>query len=207
MNIVGEGSPVRVTAHLSSPIIGMDRVMLDGPVAWAWVMLAKAEGRIVPAITAEYAPDFPLPFSQWMTEDTWGWCVSKGTEDCIGYTTVQIRRRPAVYAMARFAPDRSHHAGLGPFKARDVALPARIVPSITWHCLVTDKLELFRLLRSVTNISSRWRNGFGRVESWDVDESTLVDAWMDRPLPAVDGTRSVPVRPPYWHPSRMALCD
>ena len=206
MNITGNGEPTKIIAHLTSPIVGMDRIMLDGPVAWAWVVLAKGQGRIVPAITPTFAPDFPLPFCRWESNGAWGWCVSEGIEDVVSWTTVQIRRKPAVAAMARYTTDKKHHAGLGPFKARDVAMPGRIVKTITWEALVTDTTELQRLLGEITNLSARWRNGFGHVEKWQICPSANLNGWLNRPMPSPTGTRETPIRPPYWHPSRRALC-
>lgn len=206
MNIIGNGTPTTITAHLTSPIVGMDRIMLDGPVAWAWVVLAKGQGRTVPAITPTFAPDFPLPFCRWESNGTWGWCVSEGTEDVVSWTTAQIRRKPNVTAMARYTTDKKHHAGLGPFKARDVAIPGRVVKTVTWEALVTDTDELGRLLREVTNLSARWRNGFGQVSKWEMCRSADRDGWQARPLPSADGTREIPIRPPYWHPTRRTLC-
>ena len=207
MRTIGRGTPITITAHLTSPIVGMERVMLDGPVAWAWAMRAKKEGRPLPRITAEYAPDFPLPFARWDAQGAWGWCVSEGAEEVVSWTMIQVRRKPNTYAMSRFAKDKKHHAGIGPFKARDVTLPGRLVETIKWEALVTDEDELMMLLSSLTNISGRWHNGFGQVSHWDVERNPGArDGWMNRPLPSPTGTREIPIRPPYWHSSRMALC-
>lgn len=198
-------TPKTITAHLSSAIIDMDRIMLDGLLSWAYVELAKADGRHVPRITPQFAADFPLPLDRWEEHGTWGWCCSEGSEDVVSWTTVEIRRKPATDAMARYATDRKHHAGLGPMKARDTSLPGRLVRTITWEALVTDEAELERLLAAITCISARWRNGFGRVEKWTIEPSTNMDAWRRRPMPSPGGVLT-PIRPPYWHPTRKVPC-
>ena len=55
--------PVVVTAHLSTPTIGVDRwpMMLDAPLAWAWAERAKAAGTPLPPLTDGFAADFAGP--------------------------------------------------------------------------------------------------------------------------------------------------
>lgn len=194
-----------ITAHLSTPIVGMDRLMLDGPLSWAYAELQLQAGRHVPAITPSFAADFPLPLERWEEGGTWGWCCSQGVEDIIQWTTVQIRRKPATDAMTRYTRDRRHHAGLGPLKARDQSIQGRLVRTVTWEALVTDRAELERLLAVVTCVSARWRNGFGRVEKWVVETSRNPQGWRNRPMPHPGGIPT-PVRPPYWHQTRSVPC-
>lgn len=193
--------PLVVTAHLSTPVIGVDRapLMLDAPLAWAYADRAHGRGDRIPPITDTLAVDFPLPLARHDVGDTWVWCTSAGVVEIAAWTGVQIRRKPATDAMARFATDRKHHAGLGPYKARDTTLSAVLARTITWECLATDRDDLLDLLGHVVNLGGRHRNDFGHVESWTIAASTRPDGWMDRPMPP-----EYPARAPYWHPTRRA---
>ena len=198
------GHPLRITAHMSGPIVDMPLIILDGLLAWSWVELAKADRIPVPPISDRFAADFPLPLERWEEGGTWGWCCSAGIEDVIGYTSVEVRRKPATEAMARYSTAAKNHAGLGPTKARDTTLPARHARTVTWEALVTDQADLERLLGPLTNISARWRNGFGRVDRWLVEPGTP-DGWRQRPMPHPEG-QPRGVRAPYWHPTRQHPC-
>lgn len=193
--------PLTVTARLSTPIVGVDRhpVMLDAPLAWAYAERAKGRGEALPPLTASYAADFPLPLERHDAGDTWVWCTSQGRMAIRAWTGVQVRRKPATDAMSRYAPDRKHHAGLGPYKARDTTLSAVLADEIVWEALVTDKDELCDLLGHVVNLGGRHRNDFGHVSEWHIAASATPDGWRDRPMPP-----DHPARAPYWHPSRKA---
>lgn len=193
-----DSTPLIVVAHLTTPVIGLDQpFMLDGPLAWAWVDREKASSRSVPPLTAKHCPDFPLPLAQMETHGTWVWCTSQAELDVQAYTGIQIRRKPAVDAMARYAPDRKHHAGLGPQKARDTSLAAMLARTATWHVLCTDRPDLEDLLSRVTNLGGRHRNDFGHVDRWTIDTDPDSEAWRNRPWPDQYGSRA-----PYWHPTR-----
>lgn len=199
-------TPLEITATIDGLLLGYDRypVMLDAPLAWAANEYHITKGRPPAPLTATYAHDFPLPLARWEQGGTWGWCSSRATMDLVGYTGVQVRRKPAVEAMARYGRDRKHHAGLGPTKARNATLTAAMVRSVTWQADVTDRGMLERLLSYVTHLGARHRNGFGSVLEWRISEGQP-DGWQDRPMPYPDG---VPfgVRAPYWHPSRRHPC-
>ena len=190
-----------VVAHLSTPIIGVDRcaLMLDAPLSWAWMSRAKGRGERIPPITQTYAPDFPLPLARCDEYDPWIWCSSAGVLDVAAWTGVQVRRKPAVQEMARFSPDRRHHVGLGPYKARDTTLAAVLARSITWEIDCIDQADMEDLLGHVTNLGGRHRNNFGRVERWDISTSRAIEGWRARPMPPDEAARA-----PYWHPSRRA---
>lgn len=186
-----------ITAHLDAPIIGPPPI-LDGPLAWAWVQLEQAAGRTLPPITDTECPDADLPLGRWQHAGTWGWRVSAPAGDPAHHTAVEIRRKPAVIPMARYAPDREHHSGLGPMKARNTTLAATWYSTLSWHAEVTDRADLEALLSAITHLGGRHRNGFGHVTSWTVDDGPA-DGWSRRPMPP-----DHPARAPYWHPSRRA---
>ena len=197
---------ITVTAHLDTPSIGLDThpLMLDGPLAWAYAMHTKAHGGKLPAITAANAPDLPLPLATHHVGEVWVWATSRAALDAVAYTSVQVRRKPATGPMARFAPDRKHHAGLGPFKARDATLSATWITRADWVIECTDQPLLEALLTHITHLGARHRNGFGHVHRWTID-SGADRAWTDRPMPHPDGA-PCGIRAPYWHHTRRHPC-
>ncbi|GAA2182468.1 hypothetical protein GCM10009785_21900 [Brooklawnia cerclae] len=204
---MSEAQPMAITAFLTSAVVGLERgVILDGPLSYTWAALAAASGRPLPPIRDDFVAPIPMPFRRWEMGGTWGWCCSKGTEHILKWTAVEVRRKPATDAMAIFTDLAKHHAGLGPTKARNTTLSARIATTIRWDALVTDQAELHRLLAATTNISARHRNGFGQVVKWLVEPSHDTDGWRRRPLPAPGG-EMLPVRPPYWHRTTWAPCE
>ncbi|WP_207781875.1 hypothetical protein [Phytoactinopolyspora limicola] len=204
ITVASGGEPVVVTARLTEPIVDAERhpIMLDGPLAWAAAQLGMAPGPLTP----EHAPDMPLPLARWEDGDgVWGWCVSAAIYTPTRHTAVQLRRKPATAAMARYAPDRRHHLALGPHKARDTTLPAVWARYLVWHALTTDINQLADLLKPVTHIGKAHAAGYGRVTTWTVMPADAPDAWMARPLPDRAGILQG-VRAPYWHPTRRHPC-
>ena len=195
-------APLLVEAHLSTPVIGVDRqpMMLDAPLSWAYAARAGASGERLPALTNQFAADFPLPLDRWEQDAVWGWCTSRATWDIRQYVAAQIRRKPATDAMTRYTPLRKHHAALGPTKARDTTIDALLATSVSWRVLCTNRDDLENLLTLVTNLGGRVRNNFGHVTSWTITDDTDRDGWRDRPMPT-PGVE-IAVRAPYWHPSR-----
>ena len=193
-------SPVTIVARLGSIWVpGRSADCLDGPLAWAWATRAVAQGRELAALRNDLAPvDFPLPLGTWQAGDVWGWCVSRALPEIVGHTALNVRRKPATGPMGRFAPDRAHHAGLGPYKARDTTLSAVVAATITWHADVTDMDDLHDLLRHVTHLGARHRNGQGQVLDWTVTDGPP-DGWRDRPMPNGAGPHMLRPRAPYWH--------
>ena len=191
-----------VTAHLGTPVIGIDTraMMLDAPLSWAYAQQALAAGEELEPVTRQHAPDFPLPLARWEQAGTWGWCTSAGQLDIAAHVAAQIRRKPATHAMARYTADRANHAGLGPTKARDTTLAAVLATHITWQVLATDRADLEDLLALVTNLGGRHRNDFGHVSRWVIEPGHNPEAWRDRQMPPVAAARA-----PYWHPARRII--
>lgn len=198
-------TPMRVTAHLDTLMIEPTGMFgLDGPLAWGFVERAKAHQHKLPPLTPQFAPDFPLPLSRHDETDPWVWCTSQAHFDPAALVTVNVRRKPATQAMARYSDASKHHVGLGPYKARDMILPGMATPTVHWDILCTDTDELQDLLSYITHLGPRRRNGFGHITSWTIDTIPDPHAWTDRPMPHTDGTRIEQVRAPYWHHTRRA---
>ena len=194
--------PVTITATLGS--IGLPGArgadILDGPLAWAYATRAIGRGDRLPAMRNDLPPvDFPLPLDTWQDRDTWGWCVSRAHPDIAAHTAVQVRRKPATGPMARYATDAKHHAGLGPYKARDTTLTGTVARTVSWDALATDLDDLGDLLGHVTHLGARHRNGQGHVLAWTITPTNDTEAWRDRPMPDPAGAHTMRPRAPYWH--------
>lgn len=196
--------PVRVVARLATPVIGLDShpMHLDGPVSWgAYLAYISEHGHdALPPLSDDHVVDFALPLATWNMHGTWGWACSRAHYTPVGYTTVAMRRRPAVDEMARYAPDRRHHLAAGPMKARDTPLPATLVSEITWYALA-DPEPLAELLDRVLSVGRLGRHGHGRVLRWEVHPHDDREAWRDRVFPRPGGVPQS-IRAPYHHPKR-----
>lgn len=194
--------PVRITAHLDSLSVGLTEtpMMLDGPLSWVWWQL-QGSGRIAPG----QAPgDAALPLARWVEAGTWGWCVSRAHPQVEAHTAIELRRKPATDAMARYTTDKRFHPGLGPHKARDVTVAAAWVPRVWWDADTTDVDALHALLVDVTHLGAHAAVGYGRVSGWSI-EAGVRDGWRDRPMPT-EGGQLQRVRPPYWHHGDRVEC-
>ncbi|MFB9776148.1 hypothetical protein [Brevibacterium otitidis] len=184
--------PVTVTARLDSPVIEAGRwpIMLDSILAYARALTGD-----LPLLRLDTDPEIPLPLERWEDTTGWGWKVSQAHYRIAGYTTVEIRRKPAVEAMARYGDFKNHHLGLGPHKARDIRREAAWIHEMRWHAIATDVDQLVCLLTRVHGIGKHVSIGFGHVTDWQVSPSTDPAAWQDRGFKPGQRTR-----PPYWHP-------
>lgn len=216
-------TPVRVSARMAEPVVSFAQHpgALDGPAQYGAYTAATEAGAELPALSARWAVDFVMPVAAWCAPPSradvdarllaadgvavWGWACSRAVYDIDVDSVAQVRRRPAVREMARYAPDRKHHAGLGPMKARDTVYPATFSREVTWFALA-DPDGLLALLRRVTHLGAGRAAGNGRVLGWRVesDESAGV-RWRERPLPDVHGVPAA-IRAPCWHPSRRMPC-
>lgn len=196
--------PLTVTATLDTPSVGLveQPLMLDGPLAWAAAMAAHAAGETIEPITRDHAPDLDLPLARWHEHGTWGWCTSQATLDVASYTAVEIRRKPAVDAMARYTRERQHHAALGPHKARDTTVAAAWVRTAVWQVVATDPDRLAALLRHLTHLGRHRNLGLGHVTAWTITPGADPDGWRHRPMPGPGQPRRG-YRPPYHHPTRQ----
>src|SRR5690606_1102105 len=177
--------PVRVVARLTTPVINLDShpMHLDGPASWgAYLAYIAEHGHDALPPLSDDAVDFALPLATWNMHGTWGWACSRAHYTPVGYTTVAMRRRPAVDEMARYAPDRRHHLAAGPMKARDTPLPATLVSEITWYALA-DPEPLAELLDRVLSVGRLGRHGHGRARRWEGHPHDDREASRDRDFP------------------------
>lgn len=205
IHTTGDGHPYVIVAHLDRALsVGLVErpMMLDGPLVWAAAMVQTAAGRRPAPITREHAPDLELPLARWTCGTVWGWCTSQATLDVAAYTALEVRRKPATQAMARYTTSANHHAALGPHKARDSTVATTWVRSATWSALVTDPDELATLLAQITHLGARRGLGHGHVTRWTITPGGPATGWQHRPLPG-PGAPPRAYRPPYHHPTRQ----
>ncbi len=217
------GAPLRVVAHLAEPVVALAEhaAPLDGPLSWGAYVAATAAGLVLPPLTRDQVVDFRLPLAVWAAPApvgavvdplllgagglVWGWRCSRAQYEAAEHTSVDVRRKPPTGEMGRFTGERKHHVGLGPFKARAVALPAVTARMVWWHAL-GDADGVRDLLTHVTHLGRHARHGHGRVLRWEVQaDPDAAEGWRERPFPR-EGGRLEPVRAPYWHPSRLLPC-
>lgn len=190
---------MRVTAHVDSPVVGIDAwaTPLDGPLSWAYAMRAHDRGEQIPPppTASTEAADFPLPLERWERDGWWGWRSSRAHVDAPIHTAVEVRRKPATAPMSLWTSDAKHHTGLGPMKARNVTRAAIVARTIWWDVEATDADDLSNLLTFITHVGARHNAGCGHVSHWAIDD--IDGDWTDRDWPP-----SAACRAPYWHPSR-----
>jgi hypothetical protein len=225
--------PLRVTALMGEPIVYYgDGLHLDGPLSYgAYVEYVREHGDDLPPIGEEWAVDFDLPLSTWRCPPAdgesphprmlapdgtiWGWRCSAAQADWVAEGTHWLRKKPATDAMRRYTEAPSHNIGLGPMKAKNLPLPARLAFEVTWYAH-GDLQEVSRLLANVRHIGKLCGHGMGRVLDWVVDE--MGEDWscrglegrLMRRMPAAfssdaPGVLPLALRAPYHHRSRVAL--
>jgi CRISPR type IV-associated protein Csf3 len=217
-------TPLRVAAHVGEPIAGWDahRGHLDGPLSWgALVAWEEVHGRhSLPPMSPDSAADFALPLATWTRPapgpvhplaatcagDVWGWACSSAHYDVAAQTKVEIRRKPAAEAMARWTKERKHHISAGPLKARDGLVPAVVTSRVEWWCL-GEPDAIRNLLDRVTHLGRHTRHGNGRVLSWEIAEDNAArEQWRQRVFPDPAGAPDA-IRAPYHHLSRRMPCS
>jgi hypothetical protein len=200
-------SLLRVTAHMSAPIVSSEEIHLDALLIAARPGPGPCPTRSTPVAEITYPP-LPIPRvaygGQWVYACS-TWSLPPDAQGGLEHLTK--RRDPGdVHELSRpYTP--------GSGKGRDYMLPVPVVeaPSVSWLC-VGDRQGLRRLLRYVRAVGSMRRHGYGVVDRWEVtreDEGQCGDvlvrgAFARRWLPAAwcpgSPSEAGPVVPPYWHP-------
>jgi hypothetical protein len=221
-------TPFRVRAIMGEPVIySHDGMHLDGVLAWgAYIAHVREHGHdSLPSINAPWALDFDLPLAKWtrpvpdgaqvaprLLNDNgmlWGWCASAAVADWVTHGKIEVRKRPDIQRMMRYATSPSLHLGAGPHKAFDVPYPTSFAFTIEWYAR-GDRASCAEMLADVTHVGKKHKLGFGKVLRWDVEDmdddwSVAKDGVLTRRMPRDDG-RMAPIRAPYHHISRLAPC-
>lgn len=214
--------PMRIEAHMAEPIVYYgDGLHIDGVIAYAVFRdFPERTRRRIPNIqTVKWAQDFRLPLVRVsVSEDDplgWVWAASAVHAVWLAHTSVSVRKRPAVINHIVYSKDRKINTTQGTMKAWDLTFPAVITRRLVWWAR-GDIEEVRRLLTTYVHyLGKKTSLGNGKVLKWAVeaDEKDRSIQWADclcrrmprsfRPdLPASRG----PIRPPYYHPSRVTSC-
>jgi len=233
IQIIDDGYvPVRVTAHLTEPIVyALDGMHLDGILAAAaYRDLDERTRRRIPPLSADWVIDLRLPLARWAVDvgdapvpdgrllwkhsdgrEVWGWCASVEVAEWLGQGVAEVRKKPVLDEMRRYSEAKSAQINGGPLKGYNLRMPTAFARSVSWHAL-GDPVAIARLLdRHIGAIGKKRGHGWGTVARWEVeqidtDQSIARDGVLARRLPAQCGIVGRPVtgaiRPPYHHRSR-----
>lgn len=216
----GRWTPLRVTALLAQPVVGLPRdpLHLDGPIQWAAFQAALHAGAKLPPLPPGAWPhDYATPMATWTAPCTrpdpdpralgdggqaWGWACSAASYEAVRHDVAWVRRKPALAEMAHWTTAGRHHIGLGPRRAANVPHQAAWTCRIVWWCLA-DPQPLADMLRThVTHLGKLARHGWGHVLEWTVEtDEAATSKWRARDMPDADGSPAS-IRAPYWHDGR-----
>jgi hypothetical protein len=217
---------------MSEPVVySGDLLHLDGVIAFAaYRDLDDRTRRRIPPISSPWAVDLRLPLSRWFCPAPeegscdprllkegriWGWAASAEASAWAGRGVAEVRKRPPLDQMRRYASDRRVETGAGPLKAYDLVVPTVFAREVLWYAHgVRSEVERL-LVRHAPAIGKKRGIGYGTVLRWRVEACgedlsvVRADGTPARRMPASSGlvARAVraTIRPPYHHGSRV--CD
>jgi CRISPR type IV-associated protein Csf3 len=240
-----EHVPLRVVAHVTEPILyAGDGLHLDGILsAAAFEALDERTRRRMPPLSSPWAVDIDVPLARWgvdvgpdwsgdarllwkqkgggasrnrYSRTLWGWCASAVQAEWQQHGTAEIRKRPELDQMRRYAKDRTADISSGPMKAYDLAFPTVFAPTLTWYALGDGARVLELLRRHIVAIGKKTRLGYGTVARWEVERVEAdwsiagPDGRLVRRMPRESGMVGQhsygAIRPPYHHASRLVEC-
>lgn len=210
--------PLQVVAHLRSPAVMREPILLDGVLIGGLGAQLGAEREDGWACPEEvYAADLPL--ARVPGEYGWWWAASQASFQGPEEVTHAHRRMPLNF-YERWTSAASTNAASGPDKS--LRSPLFYRPSmlrVVWTC-VGDPDAIARILSWVMGIGHRTTDGFGQVERWEVlDLPELPDVlaygrdlelrhlpvWASHGAPVAIRTMRR-LRPPYWKREDAVLC-
>jgi len=215
---------LRITALLSSPVAVFDDYSpsLDALLEWLWLDergLASSAPRPADIIQVD------LPVKKGYLGEEWYWCCSSPHYLLDREQTTKFRKRWDYQdkhcnwgkKKAKFSTSEGHT------KSYDLPLYLRTINQIDWFC-VGDRAEFQQLLNNCPNIGKKRSYGYGKVQSWKVEEfpedwHLFRNGYLARPIPAEllfkhcgtpkDDNISCmnwAWRPPYWLGENKAIC-
>lgn len=205
--------PLEVIAHLVEPVVHYDEgMLLDGPLQWSAVQRLLREGVVLPPNDKGWTDDFEMKVAKWtrplyegcdvdsraITADgqIWGWCCSDIIVDWDNLSKTEVRKKPEISMMKRYAADKSFDIALGPHKAKNLTFPTYQSRTAKWY-LLGDIDEVRELLSHVVGIGKLRNMGYGAVERWEVKAHKDRNGWLRREMPHAEG-KIKGIRAPHW---------
>jgi CRISPR type IV-associated protein Csf3 len=206
--------PLKITCNLVSSFCG-DSLQLDSLLSYELSFLMGLSGKVTRDIPLDGSENVPIPISKKEIGETFVWCCSNPIFDVRNVESIRYTKRfPSDDALLL---KENHKKNLmtasGPYKMQYRPLLVFNVSKIVWFAN-GDKKEINRLLKRITAIGKNRNMGFGKVESWNIEESEqdysiLANSYLMRIMPKdfVEGKDLKGYRlsyggykPPYWHP-------
>lgn len=176
--------PLRVVAHLASPLAGNSPPQLDALLEWCLCFyiasISESRGvgysrsKITRADPCYGQGEIPIPIKR-----TWlgGWLVAHCTNAILSPVRHDgrefINKRIGVEHAELLAPNKRLVVSTTNSWTKSYRLPLRIrnVESIVWLC-VGDRREIKRRLsKEVHSLGKKVSDGYGRVSGWEVEEA------------------------------------
>jgi CRISPR type IV-associated protein Csf3 len=219
---------------MAEPIVYFgDGLHLDGILAAAaFSALPERTRRRMPPLTAEWPHDVKLPLARWgvavgedwdgdermlresreADRELWGWMASDAVFEVAQEGVAEVRKKPELGKMQRYARDATVEIRSGALKAYDLSLPTIFAPRFEWWCRGNEE-SVRALLATIGAIGKKRNHGHGTVLRWDVercDDDRSVESCgrLMRRMPVECGVvghlSRAAIRPPYHHYSRVA---
>lgn len=195
--------PLQITIQLDGSGVYYDRrepLHLDSLLA---AMLCRWHTSGEPPTRDEEPTDISLPLDRWCLNGAWGWKASAlFPEGETAETLAYWRKRFREHRADTISPDASPNLTNATYRAWNMPLPLLLCHSLVGWC-IGDRRAVRRALKDLRYIGKKRAHGHGRVIGVDVernddDYSMWRDGCAQRWLPAMDGSRLVRPRPPYW---------
>lgn len=212
--------PLKITAHISSPIAIQQYLPLDG-----LLMALVAKRDRLPPLEISEAVDIPIPVEKHQM-GFYKASFGRGREVKGGADQSWRRRRFPIREAALVGTDKVSKipVNMGPHKSVNIPLYTRIIPEIEWFC-VGEMKEVSDLLEHCISLGKERNHGFGNVGKWVVEESDedLSLFYSQRDPEIVIPSRSLPIDlpelcnkvfdvgyfcllPPYFQTHKQIMC-
>ena len=181
--------PVKVTAHLASPLAGDSALRLDGLLEYA-LSLYHPKGVPGYKITRDGPPpapgEIPIPLRrEWLGGHLVGCCSDAILEAPAAEGVEHVNKRIGVEHAGLLAPSSRLVVSTTNSWTKSYRLPlrVRVVPRVCWFA-VGDRREIQRALaRHVHALGKKISIGYGRVKAWEVERTDADWSWF-APSPA-----------------------
>lgn len=208
-------TPLRVIAHLHTPVIANHDIHLDGLLERAYCHRHGVDDAPRRDDDPDCLPLLPIPVARL---SVLGCTVPLASAWDLPLTarasSFHLTTRPDGEDLERRA--KPFTPGAGPGRSRLIRREGVLTPRIEWVC-IGQRREVLHLLRLIGQLGSMRRSGQGEVVGWEVLpwdgialDVLVTDGHARRALPP-EWLRTAPAgfgawRSPYWHPRRQVAC-